>query len=669
MSRCTVLMFMAWVLIVLGNGSRLYAQNDPVATPAAESPELVLPLVYRSPTQRVLLLLAQEKEATSIKNTLRESKIKFDHQEWFNPTQKDYSSYHLVVGGSNCMDAWATATEPAAFEPLERFVAEGGHLLLLGTFNGRNCEHLRRFGIQTGVSHSLVFRTVPGRSEVLFKGFEATVPVDRKITAYGHFTVSTPHVVFLQRDEAISLPDGPVLATLAYKKGRVTYTQLEPNDDNDLWLITALLTWAVRGGPTVVGQLDQQVVFDEQEILERRKLPVPSDSELQVAEQVIREKMRDDITLAATSVDKFILGDRLVQMSLIAADPVTKFASLQMAKDFYAESTSPVKAFEVIRQLQLEYQLDVGAMSLESARTLSEKIQDPAGSAEFAKACLDLADDLADNGRYDVAISLAELAKTAAQTGKHRHYQSLIPPLTRRLAVLQKESDRIQTFRERLKTDDKDAEANLEVGKFQCLFLRHWDRGLPQLARGSDEALRQLAEAEIKGTDDPNAQVALAEMWNVQSKKQTATARAAAQSRARTWYWRAISKSSGSERTALERKADRIFTNKFELRLAFRNDGHSELNVSPDRLVWKSLEGSAPTSIQANAQYWPVASHSELKNHGSTRYFLEDVDLETAEIVQVRGPVKVALTSITPEQLVIDLNGNKDVEFVIKFGR
>ena len=557
-------------------------------------------------------------------------------------------------------------------------MAEGGHLVLFGTFNGRNCEHLNRFGIKTGFVHAWEFRTVPGRADVLFKGSETVVPTSGKLQSNGHFSIEVPHVSLLERGPAKQTVPflGSALATLAYKKGRVTFTQAEPGaHEDDLWLVTAVMTWAARGAPTSIEQLDQQVVLDEQALANRRRrkvLAVPSDAEQRAAEQTIHEALRDEFSTATKSDRKPALAGKLIQMAQTESNPATVFVCFRLASDLYAESGNPAKAFTTIDQLGERFQIDIADMQLEAVRVASKTMRDPISAGELAKACLDLADDLAAVGRYDVATTVANLSKTAAQTAKHRHYQSLIVPLTRRLGVIQKESDRLKAFRQALATDSTNAEANMEIGKFQCLTLRNWEVGLPQLAQGSDPVLRQLAEAEQKGTDDPNAQVALGDFWVAQSSKLTPATRPAAQSRARFWYSRAVSEMSGLEKNVLEKKIAKIPSTKFELRFALNVEGRSELHLTKDRMSWKQLASTAPKTMQINTQFWPVATQSELKNYGSTRYFLEDVDLETAVLTKLRGRSTIELKSSSSSELLIELNdapdGGADCEFLLKFG-
>ena len=676
MSRYVLLTALVSVLSVLGNLTSLLAQTDRAVVPSVDNKSLVLPLVYRSPRQRVLLAMISVPEVEAAKNALREHKLQFDHRSWIDTAQKDYSPYHLIVGGSNCMDIWpnSNAKEPAAFNPLEKFVAEGGHLLLFGTYNGRNCEHLLRFGIHTDIYHDNAgYRTVPGRTEVLFKGMEKIVPANNKLTSAGNFMMTQPHVMFLQRSEKAAGPDQPALATMAYKKGRVTYTQVEPDYQNDLWLITVLLNWALKGGPTVEDQLDQNVVLDERGLAQQRKVAVPSDADLKGAEESIRQTLRDSFADAMTPEDKAKLADRLVEMSRMESRPAFAFVCLSLAKDIHLESASPANVFAIIRQLGTQFRIDEADANLKAARKLGESVRDPAGSAELAKACLDLADELAVAERFSDATECAGLAKSAAQAAKHRHYQSLVLPLTKRLTLLVKETERIEPYRKRLANNQADTEAKMEVGKFHCLILKDWEYGFALLNELQNVVFKDyewghLPQPRQKEVTDPNVLEVYGDRWLALANKVTAGMRPAVQAQARIWYWKALSKTSGTQRAAIEKKLSRIPTTKFDLRVSLKNGGPSTMRISRNAIVWEQETGTRPENVQVNNQAWNVEAQPVLKNLGSTRYFPEEVCLETAALVPVRMRGTAKLTTVSPEELAIELNGDDEGEFIIKFG-
>ena len=88
---------------------------------------------------------------------------------------------------------------------------------------------------------------------------------------------------------------------------------------------------------------------------------------------------------------------------------------------------------------------------------------------------------------------LGHVAEAAAQ-GQERRLVIEAQTRLEAIAAAEKGFARQQGYLDRLKADPKDADANLELGKYYGLIKRHWDRALPYLARGSAPALKTLAE-------------------------------------------------------------------------------------------------------------------------------------------------------------------------------
>ena len=58
-----------------------------------------------------------------------------------------------------------------------------------------------------------------------------------------------------------------------------------------------------------------------------------------------------------------------------------------------------------------------------------------------------------------------------------------------------------------------DADANLTAGKYYSLQKGDWDKGLPLLAKGNDNLLKQLASTDLTRPGEAAAQVAMGEAW------------------------------------------------------------------------------------------------------------------------------------------------------------
>ena len=218
--------------------------------PIAAEPALLPKRIPDLPVGRVLLVMQYEEELTTARQACERWKLTADYGQHFELGRRDYSQYATLVCGSNNMDDWSTpeGKRPQAFDAVERFVNEGGHLVVFGSFNGRNCEHLQRFGIQTGFQHATTFAAAGPATETFFAGVQDLVPASGQLRSAGSFTCSRPHEVLLRIGPGRREGEA-ALITIPHGAGRVTFTGCEPNWKNDLWLITVMLHWISRGSP------------------------------------------------------------------------------------------------------------------------------------------------------------------------------------------------------------------------------------------------------------------------------------------------------------------------------------------------------------------------------------------------------------------------------------
>ena len=90
---------------------------------------------------------------------------------------------------------------------------------------------------------------------------------------------------------------------------------------------------------------------------------------------------------------------------------------------------------------------------------------------------------------------------------------------------------------EAVKANPEDAEANLNVGKLYCFGKGDWAKGLPYLAKGSDENLKTLALQETSSPpSDVDGEVKLADAWWNAGQAAVGKARKAILLHAGTWY-------------------------------------------------------------------------------------------------------------------------------------
>ena len=206
-----------------------------------------------------MLIFSFENELNVAKAACEKNGLRCDTARKFDRRLADYSPWHTILAGTNTMDYWRSKEEaqPEAFNHLEQFVKGGGHLMILGSYNARGTQHLKRFGIETSFYQNDNFLPVGRATDLLFEGNAELVPNNGRMRSYGDFSVKAPHVVLLKNGEG-HRAGSPKLATLVHGKGRVTYTLVEPNQTSGMWLITVLLSWTSRGSPIPAEGVDSQ---------------------------------------------------------------------------------------------------------------------------------------------------------------------------------------------------------------------------------------------------------------------------------------------------------------------------------------------------------------------------------------------------------------------------
>lgn len=129
------------------------------------------------------------------------------------------------------------------------------------------------------------------------------------------------------------------------------------------------------------------------------------------------------------------------------------------------------------------------AAALKQAKT-------PEGLNYVAEQYLSLAADAAEADLYDPAGKAAEQAGKIAAGTKNAELAERAKQKTAEIKAKSTEFGKARSFIKVLEEKPDDPAANLAVGKYLCFVKGDWQRGLPCLAKGSDDALKKLASKE-----------------------------------------------------------------------------------------------------------------------------------------------------------------------------
>jgi hypothetical protein len=274
-----------------------------------------------------------------------------------------------------------------------------------------------------------------------------------------------------------------------------------------------------------------------QEEAAAKRAPVPDAAAQKESEKTLKAAFKDDYAKRAPA-DLQALARKLLENGRKAeGGSPDRYVLLREARDLASQNGDLDTAFAAITALAQAFEIDGVAMKTALLAKSGNPSRQPDLAWTLSKAYLSTLQDAVAAGQYDVAAGLVSKAEAAARGTYDVTVASRIQALGRDLPLLQREHSIVKSHRKTLEEKPDDPAANLAVGRFLCLVADEWEKGLPLLAKGSDAALKALAEKELAKPADAAAQAALGDGWWDQAEKEkNADLKKRLQARVRTWY-------------------------------------------------------------------------------------------------------------------------------------
>lgn len=265
------------------------------------------------------------------------------------------------------------------------------------------------------------------------------------------------------------------------------------------------------------------------------KKPIPSLSEQQKVLEQIEELYK--LSTLKSSAEKLKAAGELAELAKKSGSEAEAFTLRRKAMDLALEGGSLDKACEMIDEIDAEFKIDVLVVKENILTRFVEKASDTERVAAAIRLALDLTDDALHEKRYSLAQSAIGAGHRASQ--KPTATLDLRKRIAERRTKVQKlyeQWQQVEKARAVLAENPDDAPANLTVGKWKCLVEEDWAGGVPMLARGSDQGLKQAAEQEARGEPAPAEFVRRGDAWYEAAQNRAADEKAAWLRRAAFWY-------------------------------------------------------------------------------------------------------------------------------------
>jgi formylglycine-generating enzyme required for sulfatase activity len=268
-----------------------------------------------------------------------------------------------------------------------------------------------------------------------------------------------------------------------------------------------------------------------------RKAPVPGAHAQATSQKTAGELYGGRFRQAKTTAEKTAVAAEMIDAARTVGDgSADQYVLLRIARDVAAGAGDAPTALRAVERLVERFDVPAAKLTADTLLAAAHKATTSSQQTAVAEAVLSVADAVADEDEYDLAISLCEAAHAPAQ--RARQY-ALAKKLTAKIDELKQRQRASQEYRDAravLEKNPTDPAANLAAGRQLCFVKRDWDRGLPMLALGNDAELKTVAAKDLGGAKSVEEQVALGDAWWDLAEKKTDAEHDALRLRARFWY-------------------------------------------------------------------------------------------------------------------------------------
>ncbi|MBC8355690.1 MAG: hypothetical protein H8E66_27240 [Planctomycetes bacterium] len=285
------------------------------------------------------------------------------------------------------------------------------------------------------------------------------------------------------------------------------------------------------------------------------KSPIPGQAEQAVAKALVREVYQPEYEQAETFDQKGAVAKKLLAAAKDPGnDANARYAMLDVSRVMAVQAGDADGTFAAIDEMDAYFEIDAlvlkqAALQAWAKKTLKKEIR-----AELAKRMPPVAEEAARYERYDVALTLLQLARDTARRAGDVQFAKDAAARLKEINEIATQFAEVKRALELLAVDNSDEAANEIVGRYYCMVRGDWDGGLPLLAKSGKGALQTSAERDLSGADPGEQQLALGDMWWELAQEEEAGIAQQLLVRAHHWYSAAAPNLSGLARAKCEKR-------------------------------------------------------------------------------------------------------------------
>ncbi len=313
-------------------------------------------------------------------------------------------------------------------------------------------------------------------------------------------------------------------------------------------------------------------VNDDDSLPEADKLPPPSAQEQEQAQQQIREIFAKEFRAAEKRDGKKALAEILLtEARQTTDDSPAHYMMLQQSVLHASRAGEVLLTRDAQRTLEAFYRIDTWPARVEALERLGHSVRTNASRQTLARNALELVEPALAEHRHKAAKDLLRIATAAAAKARNDLLRSEAKDLKELVRVSEREWKKVESTFTTLEENADDPEANLKVGKHYCFDQTDWATGLPHLIKGSDAALKELAQADLAMPAVPAEQIKLGNRWwDLAERLRSDVEKNGVKTRAGYWYRLALPRLKGLEKMRYEKRLEEVKNLKLPAPLAKR---------------------------------------------------------------------------------------------------
>lgn len=241
------------------------------------------------------------------------------------------------------------------------------------------------------------------------------------------------------------------------------------------------------------------------------RLPIPDEAAQKRVTGEIADAYKVDYQQAQTAEQKIALAKKLLAEGIATRNDANgRYVLWRISRDIAVQQADLPTALVAIHKIADEYDVDRLQLSVDAATTVVKLSKNPVVHGANVKNLISLIDEAVALDRYGEAKTLIELALTGSRAARDSEQTKRLLARQKELETLEVEFLKLQDARETLEAKPTDPLANLSVGRYHCFIKGEWSVGIPMLALGSDEKLKEVARRELADSSEP---VSVADAW------------------------------------------------------------------------------------------------------------------------------------------------------------